>query len=275
MKVGFQGDCGAYSEVALYKYFQNKVTAIGYNLSEQVCESLENGDLDYAILPVENSIVGNVNVNMDLLYKSDFFVIGESYLQIEHCIMARAGVSLKSVKEVHSHPVALAQCRNFLIKNKLKSISSHDTAGSAHLLFEPGGESNAIIASKLCQKYHSLEILDSNIQNNLLNFTRFFIIIKKSSLINFIKKNKTSMAFKTKDKPGALQACLQIFSDNKINLTKIESRPIPENPFEYVFFVDFLGSLDEPRVKKCLENIGYETTEIKVLGSYNSASKSF
>ena len=166
MRVAFQGTAGAYSEIALRKFFGTdpEIKVSGFDHSEQVIEALLEGEVDRAILPVENSIVGNVSVNMDLLYAQNVWAIGEVFIPIKHCLLAKQGVKLKDIKIVSSHPIALAQCRDFLNRHHIEARPEFDTAGASKLLNTNGHEHEATIASSLCAKYYSLNIVEDHIQ---------------------------------------------------------------------------------------------------------------
>ena len=271
MKIAFQGKRGAYSEMAIRQYFKNVVNPVGFNLSEEVCDALENDEVAIGVLPVENSIVGNVAVNVDLLLQHHFFIIGEIYLPINHCLLARPGVKLSDIKSVKSHPIALAQCHDFLVKNSIKGIPEFDTAGSSELLSQSNITTEGTISSSLSADYYGLEIVSEEIQKVNTNFTRFVIFVKEKNIPEGLKLEKTSIAFSTNHKPGALLSCLQEFATFGLNLTKIESRPIPENPFMYTFFVDFMGSIHDENVKDCLVKLKEHTSSVKILGSYPKA----
>lgn len=268
MKVAFQGAEGAYSEIALRKFFGDEVTVMGFDHSEQVIESLLEEEVDRAILPVENSIVGNVAVNMDLLYSEDVWALGEVFIPIQHCLLAKPGVKLKDIKTVYSHPIALAQCRDFLNRHHIEAKPEFDTAGASKLLRARGHEHEGTISSSLCADYYDLEILEDHIQKVKNNITRFLIISRGDDIPKDIKQEKISMAFMTKHHSGALLNCLQEFKKFDLNLTKLESRPIVDNPFAYVFFVDFLGDLNQKTVKDCLQALKSDTDFIKIIGSY-------
>jgi prephenate dehydratase len=274
-KVAFQGARGAYSEMALLKFFNKEVEPVGFDLSEQVCEALEESEVNFAILPVENSIVGNVSINIDLLYKHNFFAIGEVYLPIQHCLLVNPGTKLENIKSAYSHPIALSQCRDFLNRHSIKTCPDFDTAGACKLLKERGHENEATIASRLCADVYNLEVLEDHIQKVQNNVTRFLIFIRESDVSSEYKQEKTSLAFTTKHKPGALLNCLQEFKRFDLNLTKLESRPVPENPFAYIFYVDFIGALADENVHACLETLKYDTETIKILGSYPQGKKDF
>lgn len=268
MKAAYQGLPGAYSEAALRERFGPSAKALGFALSEEVFEAVESGKADYGILPVENTIAGLVAVNADLFFKADVFVIGESYLKIDHCLLAIPEASLRTLKNVYSHPVALAQCRTFLEGRGLKAIPEYDTAGAAELVASRRSPRDAAIASSRCAQVYGLKVLKRNIQSFRNNITRFLTFTRKRRVPKGLKMEKTSLAFSTRHKPGALLTCLQRFADHKINLTRLESRPIPENPFEYVFYVDFIGGLHEPRVEQALKQIKKDAHSVKVIGSY-------
>lgn len=269
MKIAFQGTKGAYSEEALTKYFKDQTyQALGIALSEDVCEALESAQVDYAILPVENSIVGNVDINMDLIFKYNFHAVGEIYLPIKHCLLGKKGSKLSDIKTAHSHPVALAQCHDFLKANEIRSVAEYDTAGSAMIISQAPDFSQAAIGSKLCANYYDLEVIRENIQTIQRNITRFLVFKKSAEILGLGNNIKTSIAFCTKHHPGALLGCLGEFAKFHLNLTKLESRPVPENPFMYIFFIDFIGSLKDVNVMECLKELDIHATNIKIIGSY-------
>lgn len=273
MKAAFQGLRGAYSESALFHHFGPRASALSFDLSEQVFDAVESGAADCGIVPVENTIAGPVAVNADLFLKRNVFVTAECYLRIDHCLLAARRAKVSDVKTVYSHPVALAQCRAFIERHRLKAIPEYDTAGSAKLVAERGRLDEAAIASAACAKAYGLRVLARNIQSYRENITRFLVFTRKSRVPARLKMQKTSLAFSTQHKPGALLSCLKRFADHGINLTRLESHPIPENPFEYVFYVDLLGGLKDERVKKALAEIKKEGHPVKIIGSYPVARK--
>jgi prephenate dehydratase len=266
VKAAFQGVRGAYSESALRRHFGPKAEALACALSEQVFEAVKSGAADFGILPVENTIAGPVAVNADLFLREDVFAIAETYLRIEHCLLGRS--SLADVRTVYSHPVALAQCREFLKRHELKSVPEYDTAGAAELVARRGLLEEGAIASSACAKAYGLKILKKGVQSHALNITRFLVFVRPDRVPSRLKMEKTSIVFSTKHKPGALLSCLQRFAAHKINLTRLESRPIPENPFEYVFFADFIGGMHDPAPRRALAEIRREARDVKVIGSY-------
>ena len=208
-----------------------------------------------------------------MLINENVLVIGEVFLKISHNLLSNKGSSLKDIKKAYSHPHALEQCREFLQKYKIKAIPEYDTAGAAKLVKERGKKDEAAIASELCAVIYGLNLLKKSIETNKSNTTKFFVISKNENIPKDIKKEKTSIAFKTKHYPGALVNCLQRLSKNNINMTKLESKPIPENPWEYIFYVDFEGGIDDKNVNLALSEMEASTTFIKVLGSYPAGKK--
>lgn len=277
MIIGYQGEPGAYSQEAAISYFGGQVQTKGFALSEQVVEALINQEIDQAILPVENSIVGNVNVNIDLLYQLPIKAIGEVYHGIHHHLLVNQGTKLEDIKEVFSHPIALAQCRDFLNLNKMAPMSDYDTAGSCKLLKERGSQNQAAIGSKLCADVYQLEVLSDHIQKVRHNITRFFVLCRNKDFREMatdkVEVGKTSIAFRAHHHPGALLDCLEIFKKFGINLTKLESRPVVENPFEYIFYADLQLPLNHPKTKECLEELNLDAHHVKILGTYLEAKK--
>lgn len=272
MKVGFQGTRGAYSEEAIYKIYGKDVTPVGFLLSEEVAEALSSGEVDQTVLPVENSIAGNVAVNMDLLFQHDFFAYRECYLPIRHCLLALPGSDIKNIKRVHSHPIALSQCRPFLREHNLIPTADRDTAGSCQMIVENQDRTQAAIASKLCAEYYGLQILKENIQSQQNNITRFLALAREK--INVDNSNKISLAFSTEHRAGALLEILGHFKNHQLNLTRLESRPIPNNPFQYIFFVDVQANLHSKDMLLCLQDILSGGHLVKILGSYYSEKAS-
>ncbi|HEY9842026.1 MAG: prephenate dehydratase [Candidatus Sericytochromatia bacterium] len=268
MKIAFQGVRGANSEVGIRQHFGEAVEAVGYPFSEDVFEAVLCGECRLGYVPVENSIAGNVAINMDLLYRHDISVIAEDYVPIRHCLLARPGVKLEQIRRVYSHPVALEQCRPFLNQWGLTPVPDFDTAGAAAHLAERGSLDEAAIAPILCADYYRLELLSDEIQQLKTNITRFVVFCPQTLVPKDLNQEKTSLAFMARHAPGSLVTCLEQFGRHGLNMTRLESRPIPENPFAYIFFVDFLGSIADENVRHCLAEMSRSTQYIKILGSY-------
>ena len=242
-KVSFQGENGAYSESAVETFFQENITTVSCSTFKQVLNNTEAGITDYSILPVENSIEGNVGESYDALYSSYLYVIGEIYHKIEHCLIGTG--NLENVEEVYSHPQALGQCRNFLQKNNYKTIPTYDTAGSVKIIKDMDKNNIASIASK---------------------YTRFLILSKEKT--DPTNNDKTSIIFSIKHEPGTLFKIIKRFSEYSINLTKIESRPKIGTTWEYNFYVDCIGHESNEDISKILSELKDDTLFLKVIGSY-------
>ncbi len=274
IKVAFQGEIGAYSEEAAFKFWKDQIETIPYKSLTDVFEIVEKGKADYGIVPVENSLEGSIGQTYDLLLKSKLKISGETTLRIEHCLIANPDIKINQVKRVYSHPQALGQCRKFLEKFNWEIIPTYDTAGSVKMLKEKKLKDSAAIASQRAAQIYNMEILKKGIERNIKNFTRFFIIAKKD-WENPTGSDKTSIIFTTKHKPGALYKALGIFAVSDINLTKLESRPIIGKPWQYNFYLDFLGHRKEKPIREALEILKQNTLFLKILGSYPKAKESF
>jgi len=288
VKIAFQGIRGAYSEAALLARLGD-VEPVGFPLSEQVFDAVESGEVDGGFVPVENSIVGPVGVNNDLLLERKVFATAESYFPIEHCLLGRAGERLEDVKAACSHPVALAQCRDFLDRHGIRPVLEYDTAGAAEIVAKRKAPGEAAIASKRCAGIYGLAVLAENIQTVQNNITRFLAFRRgdagdslggaggAGSACDGRRPEagalKTSLAFAVHHHPGALLDCLKRFAEHEINLTRLESRPVPANPFEYVFFVDLLGGPGDDAVKAALSELRAAARHVKVIGSYPIAER--
>ena len=273
MKVAFQGIRGAYSEMAVHEHFGKAVDTVGCDAFDDVFDRVESGEVTYGLIPVENTIAGTVVENYDLLFANDIFVIAEVYLPIRHTLLAKKGARLEEIQEARSHPHALKQCKAYLKSKNIKMVPSYDTAGAAQAVASGDRMDRAGIASALCAEIYDMEILERDIQTNSSNTTRFFVIAKKENVPADHKTGKTTVAFKTRHYPGALVDCLKIFQKYRLNLTKLESRPIPENPWEYVFYAAFEAGIDSDEVKSAIGELTLHALFVKLLGSYPKAEK--
>lgn len=266
-KVAFQGERGAYSELAVIHFFPNSAP-IPIRSFQEVIEALSSGLCDYAVVPIENSIEGSVNEVYDLLLQSNLYIVGETYQRIHHCLIAIKGNDVGSLREVYSHPQALAQCRQYINEKKLASVPVYDTAGAVKMIKEGQYKGAAAIASKRAAEIYGMEILDVGIEDRKSNFTRFYVLSRESANTKPSGNDRTSIIFSVKHAPGSLVNILSEFARRGINLTKIESRPTKETPWEYNFFTDFEGHILDSKVKDVLNVIESKTAFVKVLGSY-------
>jgi prephenate dehydratase len=274
-KVAFQGERGAYGEIATLQYFP-KVKPLPLKSFQDVFDAAENGEVEYIVVPVENSIEGSINEIYDLLLQTKMNVVGEIYQRIRHCLIANRDA--KMIRYVHSHPQALAQCRAYLQKKGFKPVPTYDTAGAAKMIKETKMADSAAIASKRAAELYGMEILDEGIEDRKNNYTRFLVLSPKKKKSGKSdphdgdnQHHKTSIIFSVRHVPGALFGILGEFAIRKINLTKIESRPTKETPWEYNFYVDFEGHLQNKAVHEALLSIKTKTAYVKILGSYKRA----
>ena len=270
IRVSFQGERGAYSEAAAKSFFSEEIETVPLTTFAEVLEQTSTDKTEYSILPVENSLEGSVGESYDLLYSTSLNVTGEIYHRIEHCLIGNG--KLDEIDTVYSHPQALGQCRKFIEKHNMKTIPAYDTAGSVKIVKELNKKNCACIASKAASTIYNMPIITENIANNLNNYTRFLILSKKESVET--EKDKTSIIFSIKHEPGSLYRIIENFHSNRVNLTKIESRPTKENTWEYNFYVDFEGHEKNSQIIEMLEKIKQESLFMKVLGSYPSAKLS-
>jgi prephenate dehydratase len=250
-RVAFQGERGAFSEDAVVTFFGD-VELTPCRSFKHVFEAVSKDGADFGVVPIENSQAGSINETYDLLLKYDLNIYGEIDLRVNHCLMALPGESLKSIITVYSHPQALAQCEQFLSKMGAEIVPTYDTAGSAKLIRD----------KKLAE----------NIQTIPTNYTKFFAISRQKA--KHVAKSKTSLIFATKNVPGALYDCLGAFAKRGINLTKLESRPSKGKPWEYIFYVDLEGHLEDDICKQALADMKKKTSFLKILGSYPKAAES-
>ena len=266
-RVAFQGERGAYSEAAATSFFKEQIETIPHPTFYDILESTELGKSDYAILPIENSLEGSVGESYDLLLSTSLNVVGEIYHRIRHCLIGFQ--SLDKIDTVYSHPQALGQCRKFIQHHKLKAVPTYDTAGSVKILLELKSDKSACIASKNAAEIYKVPVIKEGIEDTTNNYTRFLILAKKRQ--SKTNNDKTSIIFSVKHVPGALYNILEKFNANRINLTKIESRPTKSTLWEYNFYVDFEGHEIDPNIQDVLRKLKQNTEFLKVLGSYPRA----
>lgn len=269
-KVAFQGERGAYGEMAALQYFPG-ATLVPLKSFSDVFDAVERKKVSYAVIPVENSIEGSVGEVYDLLLLTKLKVVGEVYQRVHHCLIANKGTKISNVKFVYSHPQALGQCRGYLRSRKLEPLPAYDTAGAVKMIKERKTDDIAAIASKHAAELYDMEILAEGIEDRESNYTRFLILAPKMASRSG-RDYKTSIIFSVRHVPGALFGILGEFALRGINLTKIESRPTKETPWEYNFYVDFEGHSNDKTIKKALAVVKPRTSYLKVLGSYRRAS---
>lgn len=260
---GFQGIHGAYGEAACHAWNQ-EVLSLPFRDFSQVFDAVVSGDIDYGVVPVENTLGGIVGQVNSILIASELKVVGAVDMPIDHCLMAPPGTDHRNIRVVYSHPQALLQCRAFLARNRLEGREYYDTAGAALMLALDAPPGAAAIASRESAKRYGLEIIKENVQDSPNNRTRFFILAKEDRTQE--EGNKCSAVFFTNDKAGALFSILQIFAKAEINLTRIES--VPDQPGDYAIFIDFEGSLGDERVAAAVAEAKAEARNFRLLGCY-------
>lgn len=265
-RVAFQGIHGAYSEQALLQYFGQSVESVPVPDFSQLFQAIETGKVTYAILPVENALAGAVNQAYELLMDHDLRIQAEIILHVHHALMVPRGGKLEDIREVRSHPQALAQCEQFLKRHGFRPVPWYDTAGAAHDLAANPVNGIAAIASELAAELYDMDILARQIEDVSFNFTRFFVLGNDDPAP--ADYNKTSLVFAVRNRPAALYECLGEFAQRGLDLTKIESRPRRNRPWEPVFYLDFIGHWQEPHVQEALARLLQRASFVKMLGSY-------
>ncbi|MFC1918716.1 prephenate dehydratase [Chloroflexota bacterium] len=269
LAVAFQGEIGAYSEEAAFQFFGPLTQVKPCESLEDVFRAVEQGETQFGIIPIENSLEGSISRSYDLLLDSKLRVYGETELRIVHCLIANPETNLDFIKRVYSHPQALGQCQSFLRHLDCELIPTYDTAGSVKMIKEKGITDGAAIASTRAAEIYRMHVLAREIEDNPNNFTKFFILAKRDSPPS--GNDKTSIVFAVKHKPGALYEFLKELSARGINLTKIESRPTRQKPWEYNFYLDFDGHHEDKITQETLERLEEISIFIRVLGSYPRA----
>jgi 3-deoxy-7-phosphoheptulonate synthase len=266
-KAAFLGEIGSYSHKACVQYFGSQVTPLPVNSFKALFDAVKEGKTHFGIIPLENSLAGSVHENYDLLLAYDLRIVGEIMLRIQHNLIGHPGADTNRIKRIFSHPQVFQQCRQFLEQHPdWEIVSVTDTARAVKQIKENGQLSDAAIAGIDAAETYGLSVLEAGIETNPRNYTRFVVISPHP--LNSGKKQKSSLIFSTGNQPGALFETLKVFADNKINLVKLESRPIHGKPWEYMFYVDLEGDIEDAAFKPVLEKLREKTDYVKILGSY-------
>ncbi len=265
-RVGFQGEHGAYSELAARAALGTEIETIPHRTFDEVFEEVQTGNDHHGLVPIENSLAGSIHRNYDLLQRHKLWIVGETQLRVEHCLIAAPGVALTDVRIVRSHPQALAQCEGTLRKLGVETEAAYDTAGSVRDLRDSRARDAAAIASKLAAEVYDMNILEQGIEDDPNNFTRFLLLAREPLVAS--GDVKTSIVFALHNLPAALFRAMACFALRDIDLTKIESRPIPGSQWQYHFYLDFIGSQYEGAGQLALQHLGEMATELRVLGTY-------
>jgi prephenate dehydratase len=269
--VAFQGVHGANSELAIRQHFADAAEPLPSHKLSDLFEALQSGKATYGMLPVENALAGAVSQAYELLMDSDLRIQAEVILHVHHALLAPEGVALADLRYVRSHPQALAQCEAFLRRNGLEPVPWHDTAGSAKDLADDKAPQTGALASELAAELYGLNILAREAEDVPFNYTRFFVIGNEDPVQG--EYNKTSLVFATRNRPSALYDCLGEFANRGINVTKIESRPRRNRPWEPIFFLDIEGYWHDTPVQEALSRLLQRASFVKMLGSYPAVKK--
>jgi prephenate dehydratase len=270
--LAFQGERGAFSEEAGRRLLPAVSGFLPCQRFEEVFQALGRGDATGAVVPIENTLHGSVHENYDLLLQYDFPIVAETSIRIVHNLIARPGVRFEDVRRAYSHPVALNQCLRFFGSHpEIEKVSFYDTAGSVKMVMEKGLQDSAAIASVVAADIYGAAILKESIEDDSQNFTRFFLLRPKEATQPAPPKSaewKTSLVFSTRNVPGALFRCMSAFALRDLSLAKIESRPLRGKPWEYLFYLDFVGRAEDTVPQRALSHLGELADFLRILGSY-------
>lgn len=271
-RIAIQGELGAFSQQAVEQLLGNKCEVAPYARFEEVFQALRRRKADAAVIPIENTLAGSVHENYDHLLRFNVRIAAETNVRIVHNLIAAPGVRFKDIRKVYSHPVALNQCLRFFSRHRnLEPVPYYDTAGSVKMVMSNHLRDSGAIASSVAASIYGAKILRRSIEDDRRNYTRFFLLYpdrRSRRPTGNHTQWKTSVVFTTRNIPGALFRAISAFALRDLNLTKIESRPLHGKPWEYLFYLDFLGREDEDRVQNALRHLGEIADFLRVLGSY-------
>jgi chorismate mutase/prephenate dehydratase len=271
-RVAFQGIEGSYSQLAARKYFAVRSATtefVGVRSFAEAVSMAEAGDAGYAVLPIENTTAGSINQTYDLLRQTDLRIVGEEILHVRHCLLGLAGAGVSDLRRVLSHPQALTQCSRFLTTlGEVELVAFEDTAAAAREVKRASDPTQAAIASLEAAAIHGLEVIEEGIADQDENWTRFVVISGLEIPLDPRIPAKTSLVLTTPHREGALAHCLNLLAEHGLNLTKLESRPVPSRPWEYLFYVDIEGSLSSEPAALAVAELRRECPYLRVLGSY-------
>ena len=265
-RVVFQGADGAYSQAAMMKYFGDEISSMHVDTFRDAMSAIDEGSADFAVLPIENSTAGIVSEIYDLLVEFENYIVGEQVIRIEHCLLGVPGSKIEDIKTVYSHPQSLMQSAKYLADHDWQQISMQNNAFAAKKVADEKNPAQAAIASEHAGKIYGLEVLKKGVNHEQNNSTRFIIVTNQK----IFKKDagKISLCLELPHESGSLYRILSHFIYNNLNMTKIESRPMPDRTWEYRFFIDFEGNLADSAVKNALRGLREEARNMKILGNY-------
>jgi prephenate dehydratase len=266
-RVAFQGEPGAFSHRAVRKIFGPAIRPVPCRAFEDVFEAVAEKTAGFAVIPIENSLAGSIHQNFDLLAKHSLEVVAETYLRVEHSLIAHRGVSLRGIRQIYSHPAAMEQCQRLLRRlRSVEKVSFYDTAGSVKFIRDKGLRHAAAIANEEAARIYGMKILRRGVEDDPENYTRFLALARRGIFPR--GGAKTSIVFGLEDEPGVLFKALSVFALRNIDLTKIESRPIRGKPWEYLFYLDFRSDIRSRECINALRHLRELAPYLKILGSY-------
>ena len=272
IKVSYQGTDGAYSHLAAMRHFEERykrVNYYGYDTFQEAARALKDEQVDYAMLPIENTTAGSINDIYDILGASDLHIVGEEIIKIVHCLLAVEPVDVNKIRRIFSHPKAIEQCTHFLSRLPRCTVESYlDTAISAKRVLEDGNLSQAAIAGAHAAELYGLHIIEHDIANQQENYTRFVVVSRNAIEVDTQLPSKTSLMMVTSHQEGSLVECLNVFHRHGINVCKLESRPRINEPFRYSFYVDIEANVFDSHTSFAIDELRDEAEEIKIFGSY-------
>ncbi len=269
LKIAYLGPEATYTHLAAREKFGSAPSFAAMKSIGEVFQEVDQGRATLGVVPIENSIEGVVAHTLDLMVESNLRICAEIFLDIHHCLLSRSGHA-QNIQRIVSHPQALAQCRRWLA-NHLPNVTVDEVASTARAANMAATDATlGAISSSLAREVYNLQIVAANIEDHSNNITRFLVIGRKEPKPG--RNDKTSLVFSVKDQPGILHRMLQPLAKSRINLTKIESRPLKDKPWEYMFFIDFKGNKEETRVKRAINDLEKHCLYMKVLGSYPSGA---
>jgi prephenate dehydratase len=272
-RVAFQGERGAFSEEAAVKLLGEEIALVPRPTFEAAFSAINDGLADYILAPIENSLAGSVHRSFDLLVDSNLNILAEVVIPIAHNLIAASGARFEELAVVESHPVALAQCEQFFSANpRLRRVVTEDTAGSVRAVVHSGDRTRAAIAGRRAAEIYGGAILREHLEDNSENYTRFLLLSPSSDAAE--NADKLSLVFQLDHRPGALYHALEPFARRTVNVMKIESRPVHGSPWQYRFYLDLQASRRDPEVAAALGELERLVVDLRILGSYVSASRS-
>ena len=268
-RVAFQGEPGAFSQIAARKLLGEDVKTVACATFESLFSAITEGRADLILAPLENTLAGPVLRCYDLLYQSELRMVGEVVLRIGHCVIGVPGAKLDAVRKIHSHPVALAQCERFFsTHSEIARAVAEDTAGSVRMVMEKGDVTQAAIAGESAAREYGAEVLATSVEDDAKNYTRFGLLLPEAKAEKIEGADATALVLTVANRPGSLFRLLEPFAANDVDLMSLVSRPLVGEPWHYRFFLEVAAAEDDPRMQKALAELEPRAVELRILGSY-------